>query len=474
MAAADLSQLHQKRNLTEANLNIAFVDPVFKLETDTVTLVLYGILGVVVIIMNISVTATYIGRKKIRKHRVNAYAFYLAIADLFVGIFVLFFSSLWGILAFPELPPIVCHIWSIVKQFSILYSALIIILLSYDRFQLVTSPLKYHSKQTSSRIHRLVLVTGMLCLIYCTAVYIISFCFFGPVDGNDGVLLQLCISVVITNSIYTVILHTIDFVIPFVVLVVINVAFYWKLVAKMHHMSNIQLKERRPSRRQNKSKGDEYGDSANDPTNKKQLLEVSHKTPPEVDTLHVQSKSKQTKQTATSRKAIDVTTQETEHFAGVAHFANEVVVRYEKEANLAILEPPSKDVSAGSGHVVRVEDFVYDSQNEMNTHNVKDYRQKDQNTEHIQIGVIEEARRKENMKLRRIAHKLASYVGVFLICSLPFEIASSLLVFGIEVPKAILNITSYMLLLNSVINPLLYGVFARFCDINSCFRACTH
>ncbi|XP_071821416.1 histamine H4 receptor-like [Apostichopus japonicus] len=431
MANIGISQVIEHSNVTEANVNISLTSSVPPNVNFQFSLLLYGVLGIVVMLMNLYVIFTYIRSKDIRDKSGNVYAFYLAVADFFVGSFLIFFSTLWVFLFYPELPYSVCHIWSIIKHFAILYASLVIVLLSYDRLQLVTSPLKYHLIQTTGRIHRIVLITSSICCTYCAATYFLSLHFDD--QHGDATSIRLCIPVVVNETIYLVILNIIEFVIPFLILVVINAGFYWKLVYKLHNISNTQLEERRPPKRQ------QY--IPNDPEHRINTNRI---------TFEEQFEIKLEKQTGEAQKdtvASQLPVWTPEHVVRVAN-ANHVLVRNEKDSEIETL-----------GDI--------DSRNPIGDM-TEQYSKKDKRIKKEDNSVYEAARKKENDQLRRIAQKLATYVGVFLFCWLPFRIVSSLPLCGIPVPDSLLTITSFILLFNSVLNPLLYGVFARFGDINCC------
>ncbi|KAJ8039360.1 Muscarinic acetylcholine receptor DM1 [Holothuria leucospilota] len=322
--------------------------------SNIVMLYCHGILGVFTIIANAFVIATYARSKTVRAVVVNVYIFYLAIADFLVGLFILLATFIWGMLSYPEFPTLVCHSWTVIKHFAILMSALVIILLSFDRYLLVVNPLRYQTSLTIGKIHKIVIAVGVVCFTYCIFMYALSFLFVVPPSPSDEINFHVCIPYQETKVSYLVLVSFIDFVLPFSVLVMVNVAFFWKLVHKMKDISNL-------------------------------------------NTVPAQSLQKM----GSTEVNVDPTFPE-------------------KIDNLTKIEKEIKPSHPTKALLVQ-----------------------------------------EKAKLRRIAKKLTTYVLVFLICWLPFEVASCLPACGVTVLPSVINVTGLLISSNSLINPLLYAVFQQ-------------
>lgn len=393
---------------------------------EDITVYLHGVLGVAVMVTNILVVVTHVRYKKTRTKNMDIYVLYLAVADFLVGLFILFLSFIWGILSFPGLPRLVCHIWSILKQFSIVFSALIIILLSYDRLLLVMNPFRYHRKQRSIRIHALILTSGLLCLTYCTTIYFASFLFVVQ-EEYRGLNFHICIPEIITNASYLVIVSVLLFFIPFTVLVSINVAFFWKLVENIQAISKMQ---RRGSRRCFEQRLTVVGDKQSETSNEiNKIQENVRETMEEGDVVHIYRSAGQQAKLVSLEENKDS------------------IERHTLEINVPNLNvrPTQRSSMNCNEYTIRG-----DTCNPVNTGS----RREDKD-------IFKENRKNENAKLRHIAKKLSIYVGIFLLCWLPFEVSSCLPIFGIAVPHSVINITGLILLFNSLLNPIIYAAFKK-------------
>lgn len=401
-----------------------------------ITIYLHGALGMAIILTNTLVLVAHFNNKNKRHKNVDIYVFYLAIADFLVGLIIMLLFSVWGMLSFPVIPLMVCHIWSILKQFSISFSVLIMILLSYDRLELVINPLKYHRKQNPARIHCLVFVAGSLCFFYCTIIYIMSF-FFIVQEDQVGINIYSCIPELTTNGLYHMILTVCNFCIPFSIVSVINVIFYWKLVQNMEVMSKIQQKER-DYRRYLCSH--QHGNSL--PNSHEQCYDgKGNFAREEFDRQLVFSEDN----TGTKPDKAVVMLGDVEENAHKECWTQNV-----KESVVASSQSQQKSNSGGNNSIV------------LNPFGGEERDKDDKRPCHKQqYDVFEVARKRKHAQLRRIAKRLAIYVGVFLLCWLPFEMSSFLLSCGVAVPLFVMYITGLILLSNSVLNPLIYALFSR-------------
>lgn len=459
---------HLERTLGEQQ-NITGTTPLsatdsFVADTaETILLYLQGLLGIAIIITNLFVLVTHISKKKTSHKNVDIYVFYLAIADCLVGLFILFLTFIWGILSFPDVPRMICHIWVIMQHFSILFSALVIILLSYDRLKLVRTPLIYHRKQTHARIHSYVLWSGSVCFLYCLAIYSVYLLF--PDDTANGAIdVEICIPELLKNGTYLAIVSILDFFIPFTVLLFINIGFYWKLVGSIQVMSNMQQQQQQ-QHRVTYSPGNQLSNDV-DYHLQSEDVNVSHADTEQVkpsenarrqlqcitsitgslDVVNANSVFKVSDDVKTSA-AIDSSLGATnDHY--LAHGKDQVIT--------ASLKLQTHDMSAGN-----MKEVVYMNAIEINSGNVSQPEKGDKRHQKAVNGVFEGKKKKEKAKLRKIAKKLSTYVGVFLVCWLPYEITACLPVYGVVVSSSVANITGLILLFNSLLNPLLYAIFNR-------------
>ncbi|XP_077866609.1 histamine H3 receptor-like, partial [Saccoglossus kowalevskii] len=83
---------------------------------------------------------------KIRKSTSNLYLLNLACADLLVGIFSLPLNTSWVLHDYWPHGEIVCKLWVVVDYVACFESCLSIILISLDRYLLVTQEIRYDSE----------------------------------------------------------------------------------------------------------------------------------------------------------------------------------------------------------------------------------------------------------------------------------------------------------------------------------------
>ncbi|XP_033638885.1 muscarinic acetylcholine receptor M5-like [Asterias rubens] len=123
---------------------------------------------------NILVFIVILGDKQLRSNVANHYILNLSSADLCVGLNSLIFNNLWRYFGNWPFGRAVCTFWTILDYAACMQSAFAIVLISMDRYFLVTKFLKYQKYQ--SRVLSGVLIGG---------TWSVSLLFFAvPVLGN--------------------------------------------------------------------------------------------------------------------------------------------------------------------------------------------------------------------------------------------------------------------------------------------------
>lgn len=433
---ADYSTFHETlRNATKVPLHLYVTSGVDTPHiTEKIWPYLEGLLGMVVILTNVFVMVSHWSSKRKRHINADIYVFYLSVADFLVGFFILLLSFVWRILSYVTIPPLVCHAWLIAMHFSILSSAMIIILLSYDRLQLVMSPFRYHATQNSVRVHRLVFTSGAICFIYCVVIYSFGLLFLQDVELGR-IDIQTCIPGLLNNGIYLVLLSVFDFFGPFIVLATLNLVFYWKLVDNMKATSIFQQREKEDFEGRQLSAACDHEKVEKESQLMKQISQESngHMSP----------------QWCSPAGGIEIPNKETPQGShNLPHVCEDVPTGGGKRVNrhcsfctLVKYEQSNRQIE-----IVSVSpDAVRFNMQERNKTTL--------------CEVAEAKRRMENARLTRIAKKLAVYVLLFMLCWLPYEIVACLPVFGVIVPSSVANVTGLILMFNSLLNPLLYAVF---------------
>ncbi|PIK45056.1 putative histamine H2 receptor-like [Apostichopus japonicus] len=188
-----------------------------------VTVVLaYIIAAIFTVFENTVVLIIYRKTIAIRKLPFNLYIANLAFADLLVGLLVTPGIGIRNNVPY-ELGVTLIIIYEWLVRFPIFLSIFIVVAMSYDRYLLVSDPLLYTVQNTHSIARRRLTVTWVISLIYS--------CFY-------SVLNQVTVQVLApstSNSNLTIARVTssarflLDFILPFVILLSVNVLFLIKL-----------------------------------------------------------------------------------------------------------------------------------------------------------------------------------------------------------------------------------------------------
>ncbi|KAJ8039359.1 Octopamine receptor [Holothuria leucospilota] len=427
----------------------------------------YGTMGFLTIIGNATIIMMFLRIEKVRKVLANIYIFYLAIADLNVGVSIMMATSIWGLLNFFPLTIVICDFWLVLRYFGVLMSSLVITLMSCDRYFLVAAPFKYHSTQTPGKIHRFVLISTALCFLYCFFVIYIGKLFTSTTNHNEGENVHDCDVEMEPHPIYFLISTSLNVVLPSVVLVAVNVAFFWKLKQRINNISKMTSPPRLVERLAQSTENDFVDPSCRraENTDQKVTCETSANDPRNNGNG--------------SRDEIGKSLEDVRVIvSGCVRYFSENKAETEKR-----LKPEeSENALVDGNHILQLKtstennsriegtDTLYkpgqcyktmNGEYFANSQNVPCYG--DTNRKTIAIfqddGIKEAFMTREKAKLRRIARKLGTYVTIFFICWLPYEILSCVSIFNFEPPPIAFNVVGFLVSINSLINPLLYPAF---------------
>lgn len=132
--------------------------PNYSLETSSAGIVLlsiiYGSIGLVSVCGNSLIVTAYVTGSNVRKFPFNTFILNLAIADFFVGA-VADPLYIYTLVVQNSINPYVYLSWSFMASFFTFTSVLITLLMSFDRYQLVSDAIKYSRRTTSrTRLHQ--------------------------------------------------------------------------------------------------------------------------------------------------------------------------------------------------------------------------------------------------------------------------------------------------------------------------------
>jgi histamine receptor H3 len=176
----------------------------------------------IIIFGNILTILVYIKDPKIRSVQ-NMYIFNLAITDILIGVSSVPIYAIYTILNFDwPMGRVYCKIWLMCDYWACAESSLTIILISYDRLQMVRQGVQYACSQTKTRA-----IVSIVCS------WFVSFGFYGPaifgydywrghsiLDNNE------CDVEFADARIYVFVTSILEFCIPFVLLITFNSMLY--------------------------------------------------------------------------------------------------------------------------------------------------------------------------------------------------------------------------------------------------------
>ncbi|XP_054774394.2 octopamine receptor-like [Lytechinus pictus] len=188
---------------------------------------LLTIISLITIIGNAFVIAAFFTDKRIRDKPSNILILNLSFTDILIGLIILPVNMIYSTLDVWPFGEIVCKVFLFLDYTLCIVSVWTVVLISMDRYWLVKKQLKYASFQTRRRV-----VGSLVCVwIACSTLY--AFLVFGwteiakdvaLVDYAKDCELQFSYSVPTTLSV-----NAVEFVIPFAIIVTLNVVLYFNI-----------------------------------------------------------------------------------------------------------------------------------------------------------------------------------------------------------------------------------------------------
>ena len=182
-----------------------------------------SVICVVTVVGNIMVIVAYFRDQNIRARVANLLILNLAITDLTVGALLWPFNLTWLIKDYWPFGEVFCKISLVVYYTVTMMSVLTMVLISWDRYCLVTMGMQYQTFQTKKRIGLMICITWAVVFVWYT---LMTFA-WSPITGQYKLDYEKdCGSEFRSSLAMILILNVIDFFIPLTIIVVLNVAVY--------------------------------------------------------------------------------------------------------------------------------------------------------------------------------------------------------------------------------------------------------
>ncbi|XP_071483572.1 histamine H3 receptor-like [Diadema antillarum] len=339
-----------------------------------------SIIVAVTIIGNLMVVLAYIRDRRIKQNVANVLIVNLAVADLLVGALIMSINIHWVLAGYWAFGEIFCKFWSSMDHILSMMSIQSMLLISWDRYCLMTMGMRYKTYQTKRRLGLYI----SLCWVICLSVYFSLIFGWTAVTGRTDIdYSEECEPEFSVNLTATLIVLVLEFVVPVTILILLNVAVY------------VNIKRR--------SKG------------------VVGQSPPNATTI--------------SRR---IDSQRRDH---VDEYPHNVPTQEERAAPRFVQE---STVGASTGGTL--EGTVQESSGEGPSRDVA-------------TGNADQQERRSFAKHRKAAMVLALLVSCFLLCYLPYHIASisfALCKFGC-VTELTWDVSAMLVWCNSTLNPFIYA-----------------
>ncbi|XP_072164871.1 histamine H3 receptor-like [Diadema setosum] len=188
----------------------------------TVPLIM-SIIVAVTIIGNLMVVLAYIRDRRIRQNMANVLIVNLAVADFLVGALIMSINIHWVLVGYWAFGEIFCKFWSSMDHILSMMSILSMLLISWDRYCLMTMGMRYKTYQTKRRLGCHI----SLCWVICLSVYFGLMFGWTAVTGRTDIdYSEECEPEFSVNLTATLIVLVLEFVVPVTILIFLNVAVY--------------------------------------------------------------------------------------------------------------------------------------------------------------------------------------------------------------------------------------------------------
>lgn len=406
------------------------------------------VLGIITVIGNTFTVLSYVICKTIRQLTLNIYIFNLAIADLGMGIFVFILYFVWEIQGKPVLTVVETYLWNSIFRLCLYLSVLSVILMSYDRYVMVSNPISYRlkSRKKTAWIKIIIVWVIGLALSFIFETYALKI-----VEKSPYRCRQYWTQIDDYTNLSTALMLTIDFALPFLVLIILNLMVFYKIWKRSHDHLEKNMNNLGFSRKSlNKELWFQW---------KRMCISKCSRTwgligKGSKDVYQSEHPDEQSESTATSSTIVrgpttnyETTEQDGDNKNG------------DLESNLSdeTLKTGTENSVDKSISLVSVENLNVPSQHRFLKKDSLPVSRKQAMT------LLNKRMTQEHKRLRKTARCLLTFVMVFFVCWTPFYIVYTVSCF--TPPSASLTtaktISSVILWCNSLINPFLYAAMSQ-------------
>ncbi|XP_071816614.1 histamine H4 receptor-like [Apostichopus japonicus] len=208
-------------------------------------LVCYAIVLLTTIGGNIIVIASYVLNDFVRNTVANIFILNLSISDVLVGSIVMVVDFLTLAIGSWPFGDIFCAVWLSMHYFVIYMSVVTVIVISIDRLWLISDVLRYKRLQNHTIARGVVILVWIYTTLFTILYSVSTNDIMSPSTRRGGSATCLVTIQNTGNMLLSIILENLDFIIPLVLLVAVNVTVAFKVHRKLN---NRNLRNSHPKR----------------------------------------------------------------------------------------------------------------------------------------------------------------------------------------------------------------------------------
>lgn len=185
--------------------------------------------GFITVIGNSFTILAYIKRERIRQLTLNTYICNLSISDLGMGFISFGWFFIWLVLGQPALNIWIFLAWNFFFHMFLYVSVSSLILITYDRYIMVSNPLSYRLKQRKKQARVKLVIVWIICIVFALVGQVLVF-FFSK--ERYSVCPEKWPSIRVRQKVFALMMLFFDFVVPFDIMFVLNIMVLYKILIR--------------------------------------------------------------------------------------------------------------------------------------------------------------------------------------------------------------------------------------------------